>query len=68
MMKYCELETKHKACSGKALKHIKHSLLKLSNSYMVEEEAIKARETSEKIFSGEIVQDMPTIIVADFFW
>lgn len=28
-----------------------------------EEEAIKARETSEKIFSGEIVADMPTVEV-----
>lgn len=61
----CELETKHKLAPEKreAHKALAFEVVKFLHG---EEEAIKARETSEKIFSGEIVQDMPTIIVADF--
>ncbi len=61
----CELKTKHKLAPEKreAHKALAFEVVKFLHG---EEEAIKARETSEKIFSGEIVQDMPTISVADF--
>lgn len=57
-----ELEEKHKAAPEKreAHKTLAYEVVKYLHG---EEEAIKARETSEKIFSGEISADMPTIEV-----
>lgn len=59
-----ELEEKHKIAPEKreAHKALAYEVVKFLHG---EEEANKARETSEKIFSGEIVADMPTVEVSD---
>lgn len=57
-----DLEEKHKAAPEKreAHKALAYEVVKFLHG---EEEADKARDTSEKIFSGEIVADMPTVEV-----
>lgn len=57
-----DLEEKHKVAPEKreAHKALAYEVVKFLHG---EEEANKARETSEKIFSGEIVADMPTVEV-----
>lgn len=57
-----DLEEKHKVAPERreAHKALAYEVVKFLHG---EEEADKARETSEKIFSGEIVADMPTVEV-----
>ena len=57
-----DLEEKHKTAPEKreAHKALAYEVVKFLHG---EEEADKARDTSEKIFSGEIVADMPTVEV-----
>ena len=58
-----ELENKHKIAPEKREAHraLAYEVVKFLHG---EEEANKARETSEKIFNGELSEDMPTVEIS----